>query len=83
MANEQWFAIVDDATGELVSVGTVVAEKLSARLKALPLTEQPDFGKVRWDAASRTLKPTPEPPPPESQLDRIEAKLNALLSRLP
>lgn len=81
---ETWFAIYREITGELVSVGTAVAEKLPTGLKAIPLTERPDFGKVQWDAATRTLKARPAPPPPpETQLDRIEAKLNDLLARLP
>lgn len=88
---ETWFAIYREITGELVSVGTAVAEKLPTGLKAIPLTERPDFGKVQWDAATRTLKARlAPPPPPETQLDRIEANitlvvslLNDLLARLP
>ena len=56
--SDQWFAIVEKATGRLHSTGTVIAdaERLQRDgLEALPLDFNPQLNK-EWDQASRTFK---------------------------
>jgi len=64
-----WFAVVDDATGRLVSIGTVIASPLSAGLVAIRLgKDQPNLGDVMWDAASRSFVARP----PIVLIDRLD-----------
>lgn len=59
---EQWFAVVDRATGEAVSFGTVLGE-LAAHLEAVPIATQPaERQGTRWDAATKTIVTIPPPP---------------------
>lgn len=61
---DQWHAVYDEATGELRSVGTVIANPLPEGLASVPLEAEP-VGLV-WDATTRTFG---LPPPPDlSQL---------------
>lgn len=55
-----WYAVVDKATGEAVSFGTVLGE-LVDHLEAIQILEQPDRTK-RWDAATKTIVDVPPPP---------------------
>ena len=81
---EKWYAVYRASDGELLSVGTDIANPLPAGVTAVLLAEQPDFAKVEWEPGSRNMRPKPPPPPPpESQLDRIEKKLDDLLARIP
>lgn len=66
--SEQWFAVVDRASGEAVSFGTVVADPLPAHLEAVPIASQPSKrAGTRWDAASKSVTAIPmvAAPPPD------------------
>lgn len=68
---EQWWAIIDSRSGELHSVGTVVADPLPRGRSAVALAGQPDWRTDLWDAASRAIVPRPTPPPPADRVDDI------------
>lgn len=48
-----WFAVIDESSGALVSVGTVVADPLPKGLSAIALTQERPTG--AWDAALRAF----------------------------
>lgn len=51
-----WKAVVEIATGRLVSTGTVVdVETLDEALEVLDLAGPPDFRAVEWDEGSKRL----------------------------
>jgi len=60
-----WHLLYNTTTGESVSIGTVIADPLPEHLTALPLTdaegEGMQNGSLIWDAATRSLIPTPPP----------------------
>ncbi len=56
-----WFAVVEKATGKLLSTGTVVDGNLPATLEVLPIAEQPGEAS-EWDEATKSLKPRPQRP---------------------
>ena len=60
-----WHILYNKTTGQSVSIGTVIADPLPAGITALPLTDEQgeglQNGSLIWDAASRTLIPTPPP----------------------
>jgi hypothetical protein len=62
---QNWHLLYNTATGESVSIGTVIADPLPAGITALPLTDAQgeglQNGSLKWDAATRTLIPTPPP----------------------
>jgi hypothetical protein len=62
---QNWHLLFNTATGESVSIGTVIANPLPEDITALPLTDEQgeglQNGTLIWDAASRTLIPTPPP----------------------
>jgi hypothetical protein len=62
---QNWHLLYNTTTGQSVSIGTVIADPLPAGITALPLTdaegEGMQNGTLIWDAASRTLIPTPPP----------------------
>jgi len=62
---QNWHLLYNTTTGESVSIGTVVADPLPAGITALPLTDAEgeglQNGSLKWDAATRTLIPTPPP----------------------
>jgi hypothetical protein len=62
---QNWHLYYNLATGKSVSIGTVIADPLPAGITALPLTDAEgeglQNGSLIWDAASRTLVPTPPP----------------------
>lgn len=68
-----WSAVVVTATGDLVSVGTVVAGRIDPLHEVIPLAREPDWSSDLWDATLRTLVPRPPPPPP---IDRVPEILN-------
>lgn len=70
---EQWFAVVDDRNGELLSVATVVANPLNRGRVAIALPRQPDWGTDLWDPTTRALVPRPAPPAPTDRVDEIMA----------
>jgi hypothetical protein len=62
---QNWHILYNTTTGESVSIGTVIADPLPEGLTALPLTDEQgeglQNGSLIWDAATRTLIPTPPP----------------------
>lgn len=60
---DTWNLVYDTATGQGVSLGTVLANPLPANLTALELSEQQSTailsGAMVWDAATLSLIPTP------------------------
>lgn len=61
MANK-WFALYREDDGRLVSVGTVVAERLPDGVSVLEIKAQPD-SLVMWDETTRALISRPPTPP--------------------
>jgi hypothetical protein len=60
-----WHLLYNTTTGQSVSIGTVIANPLPAGITALPLSDAEgeglQNGSLVWDAASRSLIPTPPP----------------------
>jgi hypothetical protein len=60
-----WNILYNTVTGQSVSIGTVIADPLPEGITALPLTDEQgeglQNGSLIWDAATRTLIPTPPP----------------------
>lgn len=52
---EQWYAVIDEATGEARSFGTVLADVLPDGLVAVPIAKQPNRAQ-RWNAAKRAIE---------------------------
>ena len=65
MTMQNWHLRYTTTTGESVSIGTVIADPLPEGITALPLTDEQgeglQNGTLIWDAATRTLIPTPPP----------------------
>lgn len=76
-----WYAVIDERTGALRSVGTVLADPLPDGLIGVPLSaERPDLSVVEWDAAQRTMKTRAASPPRRRQVD---AFLDEMKLRVP
>jgi hypothetical protein len=62
---QNWHLLYNTTTGASVSIGTVIADPLPAGITALPLTDAEgeglQNGTLIWDAATRSLIPTPPP----------------------
>jgi hypothetical protein len=62
---QNWHLLYNTESGQSVSIGTVIADPLPAGITALPLTDAEgeglQNGTLIWDAATRTLIPTPPP----------------------
>jgi hypothetical protein len=62
---QNWHLLYNTTTGQSVSIGTVIADPLPEGITALPLTDEQgeglQNGTLIWDAATRTLIPTPPP----------------------
>jgi hypothetical protein len=62
---QNWHILYNTATGQSVSIGTVIADPLPAGITALPLTDEQgeglQNGTLKWDEETRTLVPTPTP----------------------
>jgi hypothetical protein len=60
-----WHLLYNTESGQSVSIGTVIADPLPEGITALPLTDAEgeglQNGTLIWDAATRTLIPTPPP----------------------
>lgn len=81
---ETWYAIVD-ANGQLVSVGTVVANPLPQGLTQIPFANRPDQDPVIWDAKAQTFVPNAiatKPDPVQAKLDAIAAHLGVDVSAI-
>jgi hypothetical protein len=72
---QNWHLLYNTTTGESVSIGTVIADPLPEGITALPLTDEQgeglQNGSLIWDAASRTLVPTP--PPTQTAEEHLDA----------
>jgi hypothetical protein len=66
-----WFAVYVTTTGELYSVGSVVADPLPGIYTALELERQPDLAVVMWDTTTRTFVPRPPDPPVDRVADLL------------
>jgi hypothetical protein len=70
-----WNILYNTVTGQSVSIGTVIADPLPAGITALPLTDEQgeglQNGSLIWDAATRTLIPTP--PPTQTAEEHLES----------
>jgi hypothetical protein len=51
------YLVIDDATGALVSEGTVLADPLPAGLVVIAVPEAPDWAAVEWAVTIRALRP--------------------------
>jgi hypothetical protein len=62
---QNWHLLYNTTTGQSVSIGTVIADPLPEGITALPLTDEQgerlQNGTLIWDAATRSLIPTPPP----------------------
>jgi hypothetical protein len=62
---KNWHLVYNTATGQSVSIGTVIADPLPADLTALPLTDEQgeglQNGLLKWDEETRALVATPAP----------------------
>jgi hypothetical protein len=62
---QNWHLLYNTATGQSVSIGTVIADPLPAGITALALSDAEgeglQNGSLIWDAATRSLIPTPPP----------------------
>jgi hypothetical protein len=71
-----WHILYNTASGQSVSIGTVIADPLPEGITALPLTDQQgeglQNGSLIWDATTRTLIPTP--PPAMSAAEWVDAQ---------
>lgn len=72
-----WYGLVDKTTGELQSVGTVIATDAAERFTVVDLgATQPDFGAFVWDKTTSAMKQRPAPVFVD-RIDDIEAWLMA------
>lgn len=79
-----WYAVVDDGSGRLVSVGTVLADPMPKGLAVLDCGEKrPDGRGIGWDEESRRFVPLP-PPETDDLLDDAlaDADLAPVLTRV-
>jgi hypothetical protein len=62
---QNWHILYNTATGQSVSIGTVIADPLPEGITALPLTDEQgeglQNGSLKWDEETRSLIPTPPP----------------------
>jgi hypothetical protein len=62
---QNWHLLYNTESGQSVSIGTVIADPLPEGITALPLTDAEgeglQNGSLLWDAATRSLIPTPPP----------------------
>jgi len=80
-----WFAIYDDATGRLESVGTVVAppgELAKRGLVSKALASDPQVGTKRWNEGTRDFDDVAPSPPEPSDGDEIKASLARIEAKL-
>lgn len=77
---DQWYAI-HDASGQLVSTGTVLADPLPAGLTALPIDGPPDFGRDEWDPATLAFNRRPTVTYNSLKMADVEQEWSARLAR--
>ncbi len=73
---QNWHLLYNTATGQSVSIGTVIADPLPEGITALPLTDEQgeglQNGLLKWDEETRSLIPTP--PPSMSAAEWVDAQ---------
>ncbi len=69
-----WFAVIEESNGELLSLGTVVADPLRVGLAKINLGATRPEGGI-WNPATLAFDPKPAPPP---EVDRIDEFINAM-----
>jgi hypothetical protein len=74
---EQWYAIIDSATGGARSFASVVADPLPEGLEAVAIDHQPGAGEY-WDAQTRAIAEAPAPPAPPDVNGFLLAAMAAL-----
>jgi len=80
-----WFAIYEESTGRLESVGTVVApakELVERGLVAKQLAFDPRVESKRWNEATRDFDDVTLPPPEPSPADEIKVSLARIEAKL-
>jgi hypothetical protein len=65
-----WYAVVDDATGRLLSVGSIEPAPSTGRV-ILTFADRPDQDTI-WNPATRTFSPRP----PDPVVDRLQDMAN-------
>lgn len=80
-----WYAVTEKSTGNLVSLGSVVAPSLPGHLEAKEIGESPpDLSAQQWDPITKVLIPRP----PVVMVDRVltdlalDVRLSAVWTRL-
>lgn len=62
--SEQWSAVIVAETGDLYSLGTVIADPMPPQFLAVPLPDDDadalNNGRALWDAATRSVVMRPE-----------------------
>lgn len=78
-----WFAVIESATGNLVSVGTVLADPLPTGLEAISLGDT-KWNSIThtWDPATRTVVAKPAPLPDVDRVEEFIARVPVLATRL-
>ncbi len=71
-----WFAVYQESDGELVSVGTVLADPLRAGLAIKRISGPP--GREVWNPTTLVFDPLPPRPP---DVDRVEEVIAAMPRR--
>lgn len=54
-----WYAVYITATGQLISVGSVLANPLPAELSVKQFDSEPDAALVEWDIVTLSFIPHP------------------------
>jgi hypothetical protein len=63
-----WYAVCRDVDGELISIGTVLAEPMPEGMVALEQAQRPDAATQIWDRTLRVFVARPEP----ARADRVQ-----------
>jgi len=79
-----WYAVVDKATGEAVSFGTILADPLPTDLEAIEIEGQPKKGLRKWDSAARQMVPhlLQAGKSPEEKIDEALTAIEALTMKV-
>lgn len=75
-----WHAVYEEATGQLISVATVLPEAgLRKGLVSVSLGDvKPDWSTLEWDPKTLGMTAKPPPPVPVDRVDDLLAKVPAL-----
>lgn len=77
--SDQWFMVIDAATGLSVSIGTDVAHPLPNNLAAVPISDEDAAAilcsEAAWDASTRAVVDVPAPLPESVDTVRLSVWL--------